>query len=87
MDCGLGIIDGIDILERIKSSNQTDYQKITEYKKYLLDDKSYRFPDMFLEFIARERLDLKFTEEEIATMREQSNLSQQRIKEEDAIPI
>ena len=42
---------------------------------------------MFLEFIARERLDLKFTEEEIATMREQSNLSQQRIKEEDAIPI
>ena len=87
MDCGLGVIDGIDILDEIKNSNQSNYDKIKQYKKYLLDDKSYRFPDIFLEFIARERLDLKFTQDEINDMRAKFDLKTEQIKTENETPI
>lgn len=32
---------------------------------YLLNDCNYRLPDIFLEFIAREKLEYKYTEQEI----------------------
>tara|TARA_R110000796_G_scaffold106224_2_gene216615 strand:+ start:217 stop:480 length:264 start_codon:yes stop_codon:yes gene_type:complete len=87
MDCGLGVIEQVDILYEIKNSNQSNYDKIKQYKKYLLDDKSYRFPDIFLEFIARERLDLKFTKDEIIDMRQKFDLKTEQIKTENETPI
>ena len=87
MDCGLNVIEQVDILYEIKNSNQSNFDKIKQYKKYLLDDKSYRFPDIFLEFIARERLDLKFTKDEIIDMRQKFDLKTEQIKNENETPI
>ena len=87
MDCGLNVIEQVDILYEIKNSNQSNFDKIKQYKKYLLDDKSYRFPDIFLEFIARERLDLKFTQNEINDMRAKFDLKTEQIKTENETPI
>ena len=86
MDCGLSVAPPKDMLKEIKESGQSDYVKIREYKKYLLDDQNLRFPDIFLEFIARERLELPFSEEEIREMREHSQQKQEEIEIQDAMP-
>ncbi len=83
MDSGLGMIKEKSVLEKIKNSTSSNYNKIKEYKKYLLDDKNFRFPEQFLEIIAREHLGLQYTEDEIQTMRDQFDLKKQEIKEQD----
>ena len=87
MDSGLSVAPPKNILKEIKESGQSDYVKIREYKKHLLDTENLRFPDIFLEFIARERLELPFTEEEIREMREHSQQKQEEIQIQDAMPI
>ncbi len=63
-----------DIISEIKYNDKlTKKEKIKKYKDYLLDECNYRLPDMFLEFIAREQLDLKYTEEELSNIRNQYN--------------
>ena len=60
-----------NLLEELKN-NQTmpNYTKIKLYKEYLVNEKKLYYPDMMIEFIAREHLDLKYTEEQLIKMRE-----------------
>jgi len=86
MDCGLSVAPPKNMLKEIKESGQSDYMKIKEYKKHLLDDQNLRFPDIFLEFIAREHLELPYSEEELTEMREHSQKMQQEIERQNAEP-
>ena len=83
MDTGLGFIEQVDKLKEIKNSSYDPSDKIRMYKDYLLNDCNYRLPDIFLEFVAREKLDLKYTEEEITNMKEQYYRKKEIITEQD----
>ena len=75
-----------DIISEIKYNDKlTKKEKIKKYKDYLLDDCNYRLPDIFLEFVAREHLDLKYREEEIINMREQFHRKQEEIEEQNKL--
>ncbi len=75
-----------DIISEIKYNDKlTKKEKIKKYKDYLLDDCNYRLPDMFLEFIAREQLDLKYTEEELSNIRNQYNKKKEIIEEQNKL--
>ena len=61
-----------NILEELKSNTMMpNYLKIKTYKDYLLNEKKYYYPDMLLEWVAREHLGLQRTEEELKKMREE----------------
>ena len=83
MDSGLGFIEEVDRLKEIKNSTYDPSDKIRMYKDYLLNECNYRLPDIFLEFVAREKLDLKYTEEEITNMKEQYYRKKEIITEQD----
>jgi hypothetical protein len=83
MNSGLGFIEEIDKLTEIKNSSYDPNDKIRMYKDYLLNDCNYRLPDVFLEFVAREKLDLKYTEEEINNMKQQYHRKKEIIEEQD----
>ena len=75
-----------DIISEIKSNYKlTKKEQIEKYMDYLLNDCNYRLPDIFLEFIAREKLDYKFTEEEIKNMREQFHRRQEEVEEQNKL--
>jgi len=75
-----------DIISEIKSNCKlTKKEQIEKYMDYLLNDCNYRLPDIFLEFIAREKLDYKFTEEEIKNMREQFHRRQEEVEEQNKL--
>lgn len=83
MDTGLGFIEQVDKLKEIKNSSYDPNDKIRMYKDYLLNDCNYRLPDIFLEFVAREKLDLKYTEEEITNMKEQYYRKKEIVENQD----
>mgnify|MGYP003663487170 FL=1 len=83
MDTGLGFIEEVDKLTEIKNSSYDPIDKIRLYKDYLLNDCNYRLPDVFLEFVAREKLDLKYTEEEINNMKQQYHRKKEITEEQD----
>lgn len=83
MDTGLGFIDKVDKLTEIKNSSYDPIDKIRLYKDYLLNDCNYRLPDIFLEFVAREQLDLKYTEAEINNMKEQYYHKKEIVENQD----
>ena len=83
---GLSVIDEeYDIISEIKNSNLNKREQIKKYKDYLLNDCNYRLPDMFLEIVAREHLDYKYTESEITKMRETFHRKQEEIEEQNRI--
>ena len=82
----LSVIDEeYDIISEIKNSNLNKREQIKKYKDYLLNDCNYRLPDMFLEIVAREHLDYKYTESEITKMRETFLRKQEEIEEQNRI--
>lgn len=82
----LSVIDEeYDIISEIKNSNLNKKEQIKKYKDYLLNDCNYRLPDMFLEIVAREHLDYKYTESEITKMRETFLRKQEEIEEQNRI--
>lgn len=83
MNSGLGFIEEIDKLTEIKNSSYDPNDKIKMYKDYLLNDCNYRLPDVFLEFVAREKLDLKYTEEEINNMKQEYIRKKEIVEEQD----
>tara|TARA_R110000803_G_scaffold4467_2_gene15039 strand:- start:120 stop:419 length:300 start_codon:yes stop_codon:yes gene_type:complete len=83
MDCGLGFLEEVDKLTEIKNSSYDPIDKIRLYKEYLLNDCNYRLPDIFLEFVAREKLDLKYTEAEINNMKEQYYHKKEIVENQD----
>ena len=83
MDCGLSFIEEVDKLTEIKNSSYDPIDKIRLYKDYLLNDCNYRLPDIFLEFVAREQLDLKYTEAEINNMKEQYYHKKEIVENQD----
>ena len=83
MNSGLGFIEEIDKLTEIKNSSYDPNDKIRMYKDYLLNDCNYRLPDIFLEFVAREKLDLKYTEEEINNMKQEYIRKKEIVEEQD----
>ena len=70
MDCVSVVRDGEDILEELKNNvMMPNYLKIKTYKDYLINEKKYYYPDMLLDWVAREHLGLQRTEEELKKMR------------------
>lgn len=75
-----------DIISEIKSNEKlTKKEQIKKYMDYLLNDCNTCLPDIFLEFIAREKLEYKYTEEEIKNMREQFHRKQEEIEEQNKL--
>ncbi len=75
-----------DIVSEIKSNDKlTKKEQIKKYMDYLLNDCNYRLPDIFLEFIAREKLDYKYTEQEIKDMRGQFLRRQEEIEDQNKL--
>tara|TARA_R110000765_G_scaffold326326_1_gene417658 strand:- start:389 stop:715 length:327 start_codon:yes stop_codon:yes gene_type:complete len=85
MDCGLGMIAEDDIVTQLKNSNLPKTEQVKKYMNYLLNDCNYKLPDMFLEFVAREHLDCKYTEEEITKMRGDFHRKQEVIEEQNTM--
>mgnify|MGYP003624402930 FL=1 len=86
MDC-VGIIrDNEDILEEIKNNvAMPNYLKIKTYKDYLVNEKKYYYPDMLLDWVAREHLELQRTEEELQKMRNDYLNKMEEIRQQDRI--
>lgn len=75
-----------DIVSEIKSNEKlTKKEQIKKYMDYLLNDCNYRLPDIFLEFIAREKLEYKYTEQEIKDMREHFLRRQEEIEDQNKL--
>lgn len=75
-----------DIVSEIKSNEKlTKKEQIQKYMDYLLNDCNYRLPDIFLEFIAREKLEYKYTEQEIKDMREHFLRRQEEIEDQNKL--
>lgn len=75
-----------DIVSEIKSNDKlTKKEQIKKYMDYLLNDCNYRLPDIFLEFIAREKLEYKYTEQEIKNMREHFLRRQEEIEDQNKL--
>jgi len=86
MDCVSVIRDDTDIIEEIKNNvAMPNYLKIKTYKDYLINEKKYYYPDMLIEWIAREHLGLQRTEEQLFKIREEAYNNMKRIEEEDKI--
>ena len=86
MECVSVIRDNSDLLEELKNNPaMPNYIKIKTYKEYLLNEKKYYYPDMLLEWVAREHLGLQRTEEELKKMREEYLDKVKQIEEEDKI--
>tara|TARA_R100001198_G_C5115765_1_gene141002 strand:- start:85 stop:393 length:309 start_codon:yes stop_codon:yes gene_type:complete len=86
MDCISVVRDECDILEEIKNNKvMPDYLKIKTYKDYLFNEKKYYYPDMLLDWVAREKLGLQRTEEELEKMRNDYLNKVEEIKEQDII--
>jgi hypothetical protein len=86
MDCVSVIRDNTDIIEEIKNNvAMPNYLKIKTYKDYLINEKKYYYPDMLIEWIAREHLGLQRTEEQLFKIREEAYNNMKRIEEEDKI--
>ncbi len=61
-----------NLLQELKDNNMMpNYTKIKLYKEYLVNEKKLYYPDMLIEFVAREQLGLQYTEEELCIMREE----------------
>ena len=75
--------DRAELLKKNTSLNQEE--KIKAYCDYLLNECNYRLPDIFLEFIAREKLECKFTEKEIRDMRQNFHRRQEEIEEQNKL--
>ena len=80
--------DSGKLLQELKDNNELpSFSKIKMYKKYLIDEKKLYYPDMLMEFVAREHLGLQYTEEELCVMREEyinkQNLINKQNKEAD----
>ena len=86
MDC-VGIMrDNEDILEEIKNNvAMPNYLKIKTYKDYLVNEKKYYYPDMLLDWVAREHLELQRTEEELQKMRNDYLNKMEEIRQQDRI--
>ena len=70
MECVSVIRDNSDLLEELKNNPaMPNYIKIKTYKEYLLNEKKYYYPDMLLDWVAREHLGLQRSEEELKKMR------------------
>jgi len=82
---GLSMLEEVDKLTEIKNSGLTKKAQIKSYMDYLLNECNYRLPDIFLEFIAREHLECKHTEEEIKTMRERFVRRQEEVEEQNTL--
>ena len=66
MNCVSVIRDSCDLLEELKNNTMMpNFIKIKTYKDYLVNEKKYYYPDMLIEWIAREHLGLQRSEEEI----------------------
>ena len=75
-----------DIVSEIKLNDKlTKKEQIKKYMDYLLNDCNYRLPDIFLEFIAREKLEYKYTEQEIKNMREHFLRRQEEIEDQNKL--
>jgi len=75
-----------DIITEIKSNTKlTKNEQIKKYKDYLLNDCNYRLPDIFLELVARDKLDYKYTQEELNKMREQFNIKKEEIEDQNKL--
>jgi hypothetical protein len=86
MDCVSVVRDTEDIIEEIKNNvAMPNFLKIKTYKDYLINEKKYYYPDMLLDWVAREHLGLQRTEEELATMRKEYLDKVKQIEEEDKI--
>ena len=86
MDCVSVVRDNTDIIEEIKNNIvMPNYLKIKTYKDYLINEKKYYYPDMLIEWIAREHLGLQRTEEELKQMREEYLEKVKEIEEQDRI--
>jgi hypothetical protein len=86
MDCVSVIRDNSDLLEELKNNPaMPNYIKIKTYKEYLYNEKKYYYPDMLLDWVAREHLGLQRTEEELKKMREEYLDKVKQIEEEDKI--
>jgi len=86
MECVSVIRDNSDLLEELKNNPaMPNYIKIKTYKEYLLNEKKYYYPDMLLDWVAREHLGLQRTEEELKKMREEYLDKVKQIEEENKI--
>ncbi len=86
MDCVSVIRDNSDIIEEIKNNvAMPNFLKIKTYKDYLINEKKYYYPDMLIEWVAREHLGLQRTEEELSQMRNEYLDKVKQIEEEDKI--
>jgi hypothetical protein len=86
MDCVSVIRDNSDIIEEIKNNiAMPNFLKIKTYKDYLINEKKYYYPDMLIEWVAREHLGLQRTEEELSQMRNEYLDRAKQIEEEDKI--
>jgi type III secretory pathway component EscV len=86
MDCVSVIRDNNDIIEELKNNvAMPNYLKIKTYKDYLVNEKKYYYPDMLIEWIAREHLGLQRTEEELSQMRNEYLEKVKEIEEQDKI--
>lgn len=75
-----------NILEELKSNTMMpNYLKIKTYKDYLFNEKKYYYPDMLLEWVAREHLGLQKTEEELKKMRDEYLDKMKKIEEQNRI--
>ena len=86
MDCVSVVRDNSDILEELKNNSaMPDFMKIKTYKDYLVNEKKYYYPDMLLDWVAREHLELQRTEEELQKMRNDYLNKMEEIRQQDRI--
>ncbi len=86
MDCVSVIRDKCDLLEELKSNTMMpNFIKIRTYKDYLVNEKKYYYPDMLIEWIAREHLGLQRTEEEIKEIRKEYLDKVETLEEENKL--
>ncbi len=64
-------------LQEIKNSGLSKEIQIRDYMDYLFKSCDYRFTEFMLEWVAREHLDYKFTEEELEEMRQSAKTTKQ----------
>jgi len=75
-----------DILEELKNNPvMPNYLKIQHYKDYLLSQHNMNYADAILDFIAREKLGLQRTQEELNEIKKSFEERMEIIKEQDKI--
>lgn len=86
MECVSVIRDSCDLLEELKNNTMMpNFIKIKTYKDYLVNEKKYYYPDMLIEWIAREHLGLQRSEEEIKEIRNEYLDKVEKIEEENKL--